>query len=95
MPIKNVFNDEGGTGLEVGAQNAQTTQIDDFTSQTNSEKVRFNTSKDMTAGSLNIYLNGLRQRSSRVSIIDDRNFEFQQAPSTGDILEAVYLTPSE
>ena len=51
MPIKNVFNDEGGTGLEVGAQNAQTTQIDDFTSQTNSEKVRFNTSKDMTLGS--------------------------------------------
>ena len=38
MPIKNVFNDEGGTGLEVGAQTAQTTQIDDFTTLTNNEK---------------------------------------------------------
>lgn len=95
MPIKNVFNDEGGTGLEVGAQTAQTTQIDDFTTLTNNEKVRFTTTKDVTTGSLNVYLNGLRQRSSQISIIDDRNFEFSQAPQTGDTLEAVYLTPSE
>ena len=95
MPIKNVFNDEGGTGLEVGAQNAQTTQIDDFTTLTNNEKVRFTTTKDVTTGSLNVYLNGLRQRSAQISIIDDRNFEFSQAPQTGDTLEAVYLTPSE
>lgn len=95
MPIKNVFNDEGGTGIEVGAQTAQTTQIDDFTTLTNNEKVRFTTTKDVTTGSLNVYLNGLRQRSSQISIIDDRNFEFSQAPQTGDTLEAVYLTPSE
>tara|TARA_Y100001973_G_C5136150_1_gene300408 strand:- start:377 stop:664 length:288 start_codon:yes stop_codon:yes gene_type:complete len=95
MPIKNVFNDEGGTGIEVGAQTAQTTQIDDFTTLTNNEKVRFTTTKDVTTGSLNVYLNGLRQRSAQISIIDDRNFEFSQAPQTGDTLEAVYLTPSE
>ncbi len=95
MAIANVYNDEGGTGLEVGAQAAQTQQIDDFTSQVDNEKTRFTTSKDMTTGSLNVYLNGLRQRSSQVSIIDDRNFEFLQAPSIGDILEAVYLTTSE
>ena len=95
MPIKNVFNDEGGTGIEVGAQTAQTTQIDDFTTLTNNEKVRFTTTKDVTTGSLNVYLNGLRQRSSQISIIDDRNFEFSQAPQTGDTLEAVYLTTSE
>ena len=95
MPIKNVFNDEGGTGIEVGAQTAQTTQIDDFTTLTNNEKVRFTTTKDVTTGSLNVYLNGLRQRSAQISIIDDRNFELSQAPQTGDTLEAVYLTPSE
>ena len=95
MPIKNVFNDEGGTGIEVGAQTAQKTQIDDFTTLTNNEKVRFTTTKDVTTGSLNVYLNGLRQRSSQISIIDDRNFEFSQPPQTGDTLEAVYLTPSE
>lgn len=95
MAIANVYNDEGGTGTEVGAQTAQKQQIDDFTTQVNSEKTRFTTSKDMTTGSLNVYLNGLRQRSSQVSIIDDRNFEFSQPPPTGDILEAVYLTTSE
>jgi hypothetical protein len=95
MPIANVYNDEGGTGREVGADTAQVTQIDDFSTLCNGERVRFTTSKDVTSGSLNIYLNGLKQRVSNISIIDDRNFEFSTAPLTGDILEAVYTTTSQ
>lgn len=92
MPIANVYNDEGGTGREVGADAAQVTQIDDFTTLCNGERVRFTTTQNVTSGSLNVYLNGLKQRVSTISIIDDRNFEFSIAPPTGDILEAVYTT---
>ena len=95
MAIKNVFNDEGGTGIEVGADTAQQRQIDDFTSLCNGSNVQFTTSKDVTSGSLEVFLNGLRQRTSTISIIDDRNFEFSSPPLTGDILEAVYNTTSE
>lgn len=95
MAIGNVFNDEGGTGIEVGANTAQGLQIDDFTSLCNGEITRFTTSKDVTSGSLSVYLNGLKQRASQISIIDDRNFEFSTAPLTGDTLEAVYNTPTE
>ena len=72
MPIANVYNDEGGTGREVGADAAQVTQIDDFSTLCNGERVRFTTSQDVTSGSLNIYLNGLKQRVSTISIIDDQ-----------------------
>jgi hypothetical protein len=92
MPIANVYNDEGGTGREVGADAAQVTQIDDFSTLCNGERVRFTTTQNVTSGSLNVYLNGLKQRVSTISIIDDRNFEFSIAPPTGDILEAVYTT---
>ncbi len=95
MPIANVYNDEGGTGREVGADAAQVTQIDDFSTLCNGERVRFTTSQDVTSGSLNIYLNGLKQRVSTISIIDDQTFEFSTAPLTGDILEAVYTTTSQ
>jgi hypothetical protein len=95
MPIANVYNDEGGTGVEVGAQTAQQIQIDDFTSLVDGEKVRFTTSSDVTEGSLNVYLNGLKQRASQISIIDDRNFEFSNPPPSGDVLEAVYNTTTE
>ncbi len=95
MPIANVYNDEGGTGVEVGAQTAQVTQIDDFTSLCDGSKVRFTTSKEMTSGSLNVYLNGLKQRVSQISLIDDRNFEFSTPPISGDALEAVYTTTSQ
>lgn len=95
MPIANVYNDEGGTGREVGADAAQVTQIDDFTTQCNGSKVRFTTSQIVTNGSLNIYLNGLKQRVSEISIIDDRNFEFSSPPVDGDTLEAVYTTTSQ
>jgi len=95
MPIANVYNDEGGTGREVGADTAQVTQIDDFTTQCNGLKVTFTTSEIITSGSLNIYLNGLKQRVSEISIVDDRNFEFSTPPLTGDTLEAVYTTTSQ
>lgn len=95
MPIANVYNDEGGTGREVGADAAQVIQIDDFSTLCNGERVRFTTSQDVTSGSLNIYLNGLKQRASNISIIDDQTFEFSTAPLTGDILEAVYTTTSQ
>ena len=95
MPIANVYNDEGGTGREVGADAAQVIQIDDFSTLCNGERVRFTTSQNVTSGSLNVYLNGLKQRASNISIIDDRNFEFSTAPLTGDILEAVYTTTSQ
>lgn len=95
MPIANVYNDEGGTGREVGADAAQVTQIDDFSTLCNGERVRFTTSQDVTSGSLNIYLNGLKQRVSTISIIDDQTFEFSTAPLTGDVLEAVYTTTSQ
>ena len=94
MPIANVYNDEGGTGREVGADAAQVTQIDDFTTLCNGVTVRFTTTKDVTSGSLNVYLNGLKERVSQISIIDDRNFEFSSPPLTGDTLEAVYTTQS-
>ena len=95
MPIANVYNDEGGTGREVGADAAQVTQVDDFSTLCNGERVRFTTSQNVTSGSLNVYLNGLKQRVSNISIIDDRNFEFSTAPLTGDILEAVYTKTSQ
>ncbi len=95
MPIANVYNDEGGTGREVGADAAQVTQVDDFSTLCNGENVRFTTTQNVTSGSLNVYLNGLKQRVSNISIIDDRNFEFSTAPLTGDILEAVYTTTSQ
>jgi hypothetical protein len=95
MPIANVYNDEGGTGREVGADAAQVIQIDDFSTLCNGERVRFTTSQNVTSGSLNVYLNGLKQRVSNISIIDDRNFEFSTAPLTGDVLEAVYTTTSQ
>ena len=95
MPIANVYNDEGGTGREVGADAAQVTQVDDFSTLCNGERVRFTTTQNVTSGSLNVYLNGLKQRVSNISIIDDRNFEFSTAPLTGDILEAVYTTTSQ
>ena len=95
MPIANVYNDEGGTGREVGADAAQVTQVDDFSTFCNGERVRFTTTQNVTSGSLNVYLNGLKQRVSNISIIDDRNFEFSTAPLTGDILEAVYTTTSQ
>jgi len=95
MPIANVYNDEGGTGREVGADTAQVIRIDDFTTLCNGDKVRFTTTHDVTSGSLAVYLNGLKQRSSEISIIDDRNFEFSTAPISGDTLEAVYTTTSQ
>jgi len=95
MPIANVYNDEGGTGVEVGAATAQQLQIDDFTSLCNGSNTQFTTSKDVTDGSLNVYLNGLKQRASAISIIDDRNFEFSNPPLSGDTLEAVYNTTTE
>jgi len=95
MPIANVYNDEGGTGTEINAQAAQKLQIDDFTSLCNGSNVQFTTTKDVTSGSLSVYLNGLKQRASQVSIIDDRNFEFSTPPLTGDVLEAVYNTTTE
>ena len=95
MPIANVYNDEGGTGREVGADAAQVTQIDDFSTLCNGERVRFTTSQDVTSGSLNVYLNGLKQRVNTISIIDDQTFEFSTAPLTGDVLEAVYTTTSQ
>ena len=84
MPIANVYNDEGGTGREVGADVAQVTQVDDFSTLCNGENVRFTTTQNVTSGSLNVYLNGLKQRVSNISIIDDRNFEFSTAPLTGE-----------
>ena len=95
MPIANVYNDEGGTGTEINAQAGQKIQIDDFTSLCNGSNTQFTTTKDVTSGSLSVYLNGLKQRASEVSIIDDRNFEFSTAPLTGDTLEAVYNTTTE
>ena len=95
MPIANVYNDEGGTGTEINAQAGQKLQIDDFTSLCNGSNTQFTTTKDVTAGSLSVYLNGLKQRASEVSIIDDRNFEFSTAPLSGDTLEAVYNTTTE
>jgi hypothetical protein len=92
MPIANVYNDEGGTGTEINAQAGQKLQIDDFTSLCNGSNTQFTTTKDVTSGSLSVYLNGLKQRASEVSIIDDRNFEFSNPPLTGDTLEAVYNT---
>lgn len=95
MPIANVYNDEGGTGTEINAQAGQKLQIDDFTSLCNGSNTQFTTTKDVTSGSLSVYLNGLKQRASEVSIIDDRNFEFSTAPLSGDTLEAVYNTTTE
>lgn len=95
MPIANVYNDEGGTGTEINAQAGQKIQIDDFTSLCNGSNTQFTTTKDVTSGSLSVYLNGLKQRASEVSIIDDRNFEFSTAPLSGDTLEAVYNTTTE
>jgi hypothetical protein len=95
MPIANVYNDEGGTGTEIGAVTGQNIQIDDFTSLCNGSNTQFTTTKDVTAGSLSVYLNGLKQRASQISIIDDRNFEFSNPPLTGDVLEAVYNTTQE
>ena len=95
MPIANVYNDEGGTGTEINAQAGQKIQIDDFTSLCNGSNTQFTTTKDVTSGSLSVYLNGLKQRTSEVSIIDDRNFEFSTAPLSGDTLEAVYNTTTE
>ena len=95
MPIANVYNDEGGTGTEINAQAGQKIQIDDFTSLCNGSNTQFTTTKDVTSGSLSVYLNGLKQRASEVSIIDDRNFEFSNPPLSGDTLEAVYNTTAE
>ncbi len=95
MPIANVYNDEGGTGTEIGADTAQRIKIDDFTTQCNGEKVRFQTSADITDGSLSVYLNGLKERGASISMIDSRNFEFSTAPLSGDVLEAVYNTQLE
>lgn len=95
MPIANVYNDEGGTGTEINAQAGQNIQIDDFTSLCNGSNTQFTTTKDVTSGSLSVYLNGLKQRASEVSILDDRNFEFSNPPLSGDTLEAVYNTTTE
>lgn len=95
MPIANVYNDEGGTGTEIGADTAQTKQLDDFSSLCNGSNTQFTTTKDVTSGSLSVFLNGLKQRATQISIIDDRNFEFSTPPLSGDVLEAVYNTTTE
>lgn len=95
MPIANVYNDEGGTGTEIGADTAQTQQLDDFSSLCNGSNTQFTTTKDVTSGSLSVFLNGLKQRATQISIIDDRNFEFSTPPLSGDVLEAVYNTTTE
>ncbi len=95
MAIANVYNDEGGTGTEIGADTAQTQQLDDFSSLCNGSKTQFTTTKDVTSGSLSVYLNGLKQRATQISILDDRNFEFSTPPLSGDVLEAVYNTTTE
>ena len=95
MAIANVFNDEGGTGKEIGAETVQSKQTDNFDSLCNGSNTQFTTTKDITDGSLSVYLNGLKQGTTTISIIDDRNFAFSTPPLTGDSLEAVYNTPSE
>ncbi len=95
MAIANVYNDEGGTGTEIGADTAQTQQLDDFSSLCNGSNTQFTTTKDVTSGSLSVYLNGLKQRATQISILDDRNFEFSTPPLSGDVLEAVYNTTTE
>ena len=95
MPIANVYNDEGGTGTEIGADTAQTKQLDDFSSLCNGSNTQFTTTKDVTSGSLSVFLNGLKQRATQISIIDDRNFEFSTPPLSGDVPEAVYNTTTE
>ncbi len=95
MAIANVYNDEGGTGTEIGADTAQTQQLDDFSSLCNGSNTQFTTTKDVTSGSLSVFLNGLKQRATQISIIDDRNFEFSTPPLSGDVLEAVYNTTTE
>lgn len=91
MAIANAFNSHGGTTSEPTSSTI-TIHFEDKTNLIDSERVRFSTNNAFDTGSLVVWLNGLKQRASEISIIDSTNFDLPSAPLSGDVLEVRYST---
>lgn len=91
MAISNAFNSHGGTTPDP-ASNVLQIFFEDKSSLVNGERVRFSTDRAFDVGSLVVWLNGIKQRASEVSIINATQFDLPSAPLSGDILEVRYST---
>ena len=91
MAIANAFNSNGGTTPEPSGSSI-TIYYEDKTSLIDGERVRFATDNAFDSGSLVVWLNGIKQRASEISIVDATNFDLPSAPLSGDVLEVRYST---
>jgi hypothetical protein len=66
---------------------------EDFSSQLNGATTDFALSALAVAGTLTVYLNGLRQApdGEDYTVVDASNFTMVEAPEAGEVLRAVYL----
>jgi len=66
---------------------------DDFSSQLDGATTAFTLSAHAVAGSLTVYLNGLRQApgGEDYTVIDSNHFTMVDAPEAGEVLRAVYI----
>jgi len=66
---------------------------DDFSSQLDGATTAFALSAHAVAGTLTIYLNGLRQAADGedYTIVDSNHFTMVDAPEAGEVLRAVYI----
>ncbi len=82
MPIANVYNDEGGTGREVGAATAQATRIADFPPLCNAATARSTPTHSLTSGSLAAYPHRPPPPPTYPSITSPPTTELHTAPTT-------------
>ena len=91
MAIANAFNSHGGTTPDP-VSSTISIYFEDKTNLIDGERVRFSTNNAFDTGSLVVWLNGLKQRASEISIVDSTNFDLPSAPLSGDTLEVRYST---
>ncbi len=92
MAIANAFNNEGGTGRDADPIEII---LEDLSSSVNGERTQFATSENYDANSLEVYINGLKQRNNTIGQIGLNDFTLPEAPPSGDILEVRYtITPT-
>lgn len=66
---------------------------EDFSSQLNGATTDFALAALAVAGTLTVYLNGLRQApdGEDYTVVDASNFSMVEAPEAGEVLRAVYI----